>query len=164
MTSKKISKKSTAHEWRYASLTICGKHLDPEKVTQMLGINPNTRGKLGEPCGPNNKYKTKQGFWVLYGGPSNWCLETQLKYIFKRITPVKKHFKQMIKENKDIKDVYLTIAVQPNDSVAVAGYYINSEILNKFTSLGIGLALSIYVPAEFSAERLSNIVEKLEDN
>ena len=160
MTSKKSTKQIMAYEWKYASLTISGKNLNPKKVTRLLGVKPDSWAKRGDHYGKNRR--SKQGFWVLEGGSSNWRLETQLKYIFKRIASVKHRFKKIIKEDVNIKDVYLTIAVKPHDLVAVAGYYINSEILNKFTSLGIGLALSIHVPAEFSAEKLSMYAKKVE--
>ena len=57
---KAKKKRDYTREWRRVDLTIAGKNLDPEKVTKILGILPDDRGKLGEPCGKNRK--CKQGY------------------------------------------------------------------------------------------------------
>jgi hypothetical protein len=149
---KSKKKHGKTYEWRHIYLTISGKHLDPEKVSKVLGILPDDRGKLGEPCGMNRK--RKQGYWSLEGGPSNWRIETQLKNILNRIRPIKYQLKKLIKEEKTIKRAYLTISVEPPRGFANACYCFNSKLINEFTSLGIDIELSIYMIEEL--ERIMN--------
>jgi hypothetical protein len=108
---------------------------------------PDNREKLGEPCGKNRK--CKQGYWTLEGGPSNWRIETQMKHILKRIGPVRNRLKKLIKEDKTIKWAYLKIAFAPPEGIPNACYCFNSKLINEFTSLGIDIALSIHIRAEW---------------
>lgn len=147
-TKPKTKKKNNkTHEWRRVFLSLNGKNLDPEKVTEALGILPDKRGKLGEPCGKNRK--RKQGYWTLMGGPSNWRIETQMKSILKRISPVKNQLKKLIKENKTIREATLKIAFAPPEGIPNACYCFNSKLINEFTSLGIDIALSIHIIKEW---------------
>jgi hypothetical protein len=146
-------KRSKTYEWRHIYLTISGKNLNPEKFTRDLGIKPDDRGKLGEPYGKNKK--CKQGFWTLEGGPSNWRIETQMENILRRIAPVKNQLKKLIKEDNTIKRACLTISFEPPRGIANACYCFESKLINEFTSLGIDIALSIYI-----AEEIDRIMSK----
>jgi hypothetical protein len=83
---------------------------------------PDNREKLGEPCGKN---------------------------ILKRIGPVRNRLKKLIKEDKTIKWAYLKIAFAPPEGIPNACYCFNSKLINEFTSLGIDIALSIHIRAEW---------------
>jgi len=148
VTKTKTKKKNNkTHEWRRVFLSFTGKNLDPEKVTEVLGIVPDGRGKLGEPCGKNRK--CKQGYWTIEGGPTNLRIETQMKNILKRIRPVKNRIKKLIKEDKTIREAHLKIAFAPPEGIPNACYCYNSKLINEFTSLGIDIALSIHIRAEW---------------
>lgn len=152
-TKPKTKKKNNkTHEWRRVFLSLTGKNLDPEKVTEVLGILPDDRAKRGEPFSKISK--CIQGSWALEGGPSNWLIETQMKYILKRIRPVKNQLKKLIKENKTVRYAYLTIAFAPPEGIPNACYCFNSKLINEFTSLGIDIALSIHIIKEW--ERVFN--------
>jgi hypothetical protein len=144
---KTKKKRKQMREWRQVSLTVAGKNLDPEKVTKLLGVLPDDRGKLGETWGKNRK--CKQGYWSLEGGPTNWRIETQMKHILKRIEPARNRIKKLIKEDKTIKWAYLKIAFETPEGIPNACYCYNSKLINGFTSLGIDIALSIHIPAEW---------------
>ena len=145
--SKTKTKQSRTQEWRHLRLTISGKNLDPDKVTKVLGILPDIRGKLGEVSGKNRK--SKQGYWTLEGGPSNWRIETQMKNILKRIDPIKNKLKKLIKEDENIREATLKIAFAPPKGIPNACYCFNSKLINEFTSLGINIALSIHIIEEW---------------
>jgi hypothetical protein len=147
LKAKKKKKRKQIREWRQVSLTVAGKNLDPEKVTKILGIMPDDRGKLGEPCGKNRK--CKQGYWTIEGGPSNLRIDTQMKNILKRIKPVRQKFKKFIKEDKSKREAYLKIAFETPEGIPNACYCYNSKLINEFTSLGIDIALSIHIKAEW---------------
>ena len=150
MTSKKNSKHIKAYEWRYVSLTISGKNLDPDKVTEMLGINPDNWAIRGEPLSPNNKKKCKQGFWALESGPSHWLFETKLRKILNKIVPVKHRLRKLIEENKDVQHIYLDIGVMPPENSFVAHYSFGADLLNQFTSIGIDIDISIHILADIN--------------
>jgi hypothetical protein len=146
MAIKDKSKRNERYEWRRVTLNIVGKNLDPDKVSAVLGIQPDDWAGRGEPFGKNKK--TKQGYWTLEGGPSTWRIETQMRNILKTITPVKHRLRRLIEEDEIVEQAYLTIAVMPPRGIAVAGYCFSAEVINEFTSLGIDIALSIHVVAE----------------
>lgn len=145
MAAKDKSKRNDRYEWRQVTLNIVGKNLDPDKVSAVLGIQPDDWARRGEPFGKNKK--TEQGYWTLEGGPSTWRIETQVRSILKRITSVKNLLRRLIGEDETVEQAYLTIAVMPPRGIAVAGYCVNAEVINEFTSLGIDIALSIHVVA-----------------
>jgi hypothetical protein len=143
----KTKKKVKEHEWRSVSLHIAGRFLDPHKVSNTLHIKPDSWGKLGEPCGKNRK--CKQGYWIIGSYPSAWRLETQMKSILKRISPVKQELKKFIKEDKTVRYAYLNIAVAPIKGDASAVNYFDAKLINEFTSLGINISLSIEIIGEW---------------
>jgi len=143
MKTKTKTKRRKVREWRLVLLTIAGKHLDPEKVTEILGILPDSCGKLGELYRKNRK--CQQGYWSLDGGPSTWRIETQMKSILKRISPAKYKLIKLIKEDETVKRAYLKIAFAPPREVANACYCFDAELINEFTSMGIDIALSIQI-------------------
>jgi hypothetical protein len=134
-------------EWRHVFLTIAGKNLDPEKLTKVLGIVPDDRGKLGEPCGKNRK--CKQGYWIIEGGPANLRIETQMKNILEKIGQSKNRIKKLIKEDKSVREAHLKIAFAPPEGIPNSCYCYNAKLINEFTSLGIDIALSIHIKAEW---------------
>ena len=147
MKQKTKSKQNTEREWRLVSLTIVGKYLNPKKVAEALDVLPDKWGKLGVPY--RNNRKSKQGFWALRGGPTTWRIETQMKNILKRISPVKSQLRELIKEDETVERAYLTIAFAPSTGIANACYCFDAELVNEFTSMGIDIALSIQIRREW---------------
>ena len=135
------------HKYRSVYLTIAGKNLDPYKVVETLNIIPFDWGKLGEPYRKNKK--SKQGFWMLKGGPSTWRVETQMRNILKKIAPAKHKLKKLIKEDETVREAVLEIAFELPKGIPKPCYLINGELLNEFTSLGIDIIFSVYVVAEW---------------
>jgi len=132
VASKKKLKSIKEYEWRYASLTISGKNLDPQKITRELEVKPDSWAKRGDHFGKNKK--TKQGFWGLEGGSSKLRFDTKLKKILSKILPVKHRLTKLIEENKDIQQIYLDIAVMPPEGCLIAEYNFKADLLNEFTS------------------------------
>jgi hypothetical protein len=126
-------------------LNIVGKNLNPDEITKMLGIQPDDSFQQGESFGKNKR--TKQGCWTLEGCPEGAPFGVQLENLITRIEPVRDKLKKII-ESKDVEQAYLTIGVQPPDEVWIAGYCFDAELINKFTSLGIDIALSLHMPID----------------
>ena len=141
-----VNKSKKTDIFREVSLNIVGKFLDPEIVTKMLELKPDDFSKRGDIFGKNKK--VKMGYWSLFGKPSSGKIETQIRSILLRIEHVKNKFIHIKKKN-NIEQIYLSIAVEPNENIAIAGYCLNSKLINEFTSLGMDIAFSIHMPYYF---------------
>jgi len=139
------SKRSSADTFRQVYLDITGKYLKPDEITDVLGIEPDSSCQRGDPYGKNKK--ARQGYWSLEGRPDGARLETQIKNIVKKIGPVKAQLRRVIK-TKNVEQACLQIAVEPPDWAVVAEYYFDAEMLNIFTSLGIGIGFSLRIPGK----------------
>jgi len=144
---KARKKRGKMREWRRVYLTLTGKNLDPDKITEALRIMPEGSGKRGELRG--KRRKTNQGFWVLESGPGTWRLETQMKAMLKRIAPVKRKLARLIRENSTVQEAYLELAFAPPRGVANACYCFDAELIDEFTSMGLDIALSIQIIGEW---------------
>jgi hypothetical protein len=148
MNKSKVNlKQKQDREWKMVSLTLLGKNLDPYKITETLNIIPISWGKRGESFTKTKKHK--HGYWLIGGGSTGWKIETQMKNILKKISPVRHKLKKLIKEDITIKWAFLTIVLDPPEGVANACYYFDSEMINEFTSLGIGIQISIDIKSEW---------------
>lgn len=131
-------------EWSFVRLTIGGKYLDPQKVSKAIGIAPDLCGKRGEPADPNTTRKCKAGHWNLESSQLNWRIETQMANILKRITPVKRRLRKLIREDATVERAHLTIAFEPPEGWPAVNYCLPSEMVSEFVSLGLNIVLSIY--------------------
>jgi len=147
-TSKKGSKQS--REWRYVLLSLIGKHLDPENVAKALGILPDCWSRLGESDCPGGR-KAEAGSWIIDGGSTAWRIETQIRHILKKISPAKQQLQKLIREDETIEWAYLSIAVAPPREYPEANYYFDAELMNEFTSLGIGIQVSVKIIERWEA-------------
>ena len=142
MKPKTKTKKKREYEWKSVFLHICGKNLDPDKISDILHIQPDSSGKRGEIRG---KRKCKQGYWTLDGGSSTLRFETLMRRILKRISPVKRQLQELIRDDETIKEAHLTIAFAPPRECPNACYCFDAKLINEFTSIGIDIALSIHI-------------------
>jgi hypothetical protein len=139
----KLARKQKA-KWSFVELTIGGRSLDPEKLSKVLGMPPDSYGKRGEPDSPNSKRKCKAGFWSLESDQWNWRLETQMESILKRITPVKEKLRRFLKENASVERAYLLIAISPPGGHTSIHYGFPSDLIAAFASLGFDIVFAIY--------------------
>jgi hypothetical protein len=131
-------------EWSFVELVIGGRYLDPQKVSEALGIPPDSCGKRGEPASSKSKRIRKAGSWVLESTQSKWRIETQMRDILKRISPVKEHLRRLIQEDATVERAYLLVALSPPEGQPAASYSFPSELVQKFASLGLDIVVSIY--------------------
>jgi hypothetical protein len=131
-------------KWSFVQLTIGGRFLDPQKVSEMLGIPPDFCSKRGEPDAPNSKRRCKAGSWGLESDESNWRIETQMKSILKRVAPIKERLGQLLKEEASIERAYLLIALCPTGGHTSIHYGFPSNLIAAFSSLGFDVVFAIY--------------------
>jgi len=126
------------------SLNLTGCHLDPDKVTEALAMEPDECGKRGQPLYPNGQVKCKQGFWALTVGPSSReRVETQMKKMLRRIAPISDRLKTLVDQEGTVGEAYLRISLTPPAGMVVLQYCFKAEVINEFTALGIDIAVSI---------------------
>ncbi len=68
-----------------------------------------------------------------------------MKNILKRITPVKRRLRRVMSRESTVKHVILTVGFLPAEDVQVYTCLFKSDLVNAFTSLGIDLALAVYL-------------------
>jgi hypothetical protein len=133
------------YDWSMVVLRIVGRRLDPAEVTKALGIEPDDSAKKGDLYGPKHNRICKQGIWNLFGRPANARMETQIMSILKRIRPVKRQFRKLLRENKRVREACLDIGYSPPEEYAISSYVLKSEMINELTSSGIDIEISVYI-------------------
>ncbi|MCU0913288.1 MAG: DUF4279 domain-containing protein [Planctomycetes bacterium] len=131
-------------EWSFVHLTLGGRDLDPRKINKALGLVPDHCGKRGELAATSTQRRCKAGSWSLESSQRNWRIETQMKSILKRITPVRQRLRRLIRDDATIERAYLTIAFEPPEGWPAVGYSLPAGLIGEFASLGLDIVLSIY--------------------
>lgn len=146
MARKSDSKYDMRDQFRQVTLTLSGRRLDPEQVTRLLGVCPDSSCCRGDRFGKNKK--AARGYWVIEGRPAKSRLETQARSVLQRIEPVRREFRSLV-EHPDVELAYVTFAIMPSDHVAVASYYLPEDVISGFSTLGVGMEVSIHIPGVF---------------
>lgn len=146
VASKSKSRCEKKDQFRYVHLTLSGRALDPDRVTESLGIHPSSSCRRGDNCGRNRR--AVLGCWSLDGRPTQSRIETQIRSILKRLEPVKREFRALV-EGGRVEHAYVTISCTPSDCVPVACYYLPSGLVKELALLGIGVEFSVHVRERF---------------
>ena len=131
--------------WSFVKLSMCGEYLDPEKVTAILGIEPDSRAKRGEPH-PHFRDTPKQGLWSLTCDQATPGYEMQMKAMLERITPSKERLERLLREDRSVTSADLTIVCQAAQWLPGVGLLLPSGLVSEFSSMGIDIAVTIYMP------------------
>jgi len=139
---KRKTKKRYPDRRRYVVLRMVGKDLDPDEITNLLGLSP----CFSQPAASlKREFKkvcnSKDGHWSLKSRlRSNATLQNQVKDIYQQIKPKSKILKKILKNNIEAD---LSISVQPHEDLEYVGYMFPAEIINEFTSIGIDIRFSV---------------------
>lgn len=167
---KKHKKKGAARK-RYQPglqlvfLHLWGKELNPDKITQVLGIKPDWLRRRGVEKGPNGKVirdrngklrKSAFGRWFIESHVhENSGIVSRIEDILKQIRPKKRQLRRILKETR----AELTIVVEPPRDLATYSYILPASLLNEFTSLGIDIEITVDIPQEW--DKFWRYVEKM---
>jgi hypothetical protein len=132
-------------QWSFVKLTMAGEYLDPEEVTAILGIEPDSRAKRGE-SHPHFRNTPKQGFWSLTCDQVTSGYEMQMKAMLERITPSKERLERLLREDTSVTSAHLVIVCQAAQWLASVGLCLPSDLVSEFSSMGIDIAVTIYMP------------------
>lgn len=138
----KPDKKRKLYEGVGFSMT--GKGLNPEKVSEKIGIEPDICSMRGRPI-PYINQKARQGQWIIHRDRRNITLETRLINLAKQIKLKHKQLKQILKW-KDVEKAALEIVIEPSAFYPFCGHEFDGESLNTFTALGVNLVVTVWIP------------------
>ncbi|RKY06696.1 MAG: hypothetical protein DRP65_11430 [Planctomycetota bacterium] len=141
---KRKSKRRRIYRDRYrcVMLRFAGKYLDPDEITEQLGIEPYFAGRRGKIKGKSGEtYNRQSGYWSMSSRlRRNATLQNHVKDILEQIRPKKKVLLGILREYSGD----LNIAVQPHEELANVGYTFPASLLVEFVSLGFDIRFSIY--------------------
>lgn len=124
----------------YASIILRGKELDPQKITDSIGISPSKSFKRGDKR-KNNKV-WPHGYWELdsTGFVNSSDLVPHLEWLAERIEPAKLSLSKIIDES-GIDAELSCFWILPTNHESLS---LNPKLLNKIALLGIKLEFDIY--------------------
>lgn len=128
------------HKYVYAKLILRGKGLDPQDVTNSLGLNPSMSFRQGD--WRNEADKWKHNFWSLSskGKVQSSDLTIHLEWLLNQLDPEKSKFLDILKEkNIDAEISCFWILPTNHENLSLA-----PGLIKDISELGLGLNIDIY--------------------
>jgi hypothetical protein len=161
--------KKYKNAYQRVDFDIRGNSLNPEKITELLGIQPDDSwkkndiimfdGKKVKNARTGRCRKNKIGVWALESnaGKRN-SLEDKINYLVNKLLPVKEKLKKV--NTKYTKMLYITI--EPHYDIAVFCVPISLKLIKTLSILGIEIELNIDMPHQFKKyhKKLARIPKK----
>jgi hypothetical protein len=130
------------HKYIYATLILRGKGLNPQEVTDSLGLSPSRSFKRGD--WRNEIDRWKDNFWSLSSQnkvQSN-NLTIHLDWLMNQFEPVKLRFLEIL-NGENIEAEISCFWILPTDHENLV---LSAELIEKITDLGLSLSMDIYCP------------------
>ena len=126
----------------YATIVLIKKELDPQHITELLGINPTKGVKQGDKRG--DKYKWPHGIWAL---ESKGQLESNdpilhIEWLIEKLEPAKTKLTEILSDD-GISAKIDCFWIMPSTHEVLT---IPPELLSRIGGLNIRFELSIYAP------------------
>lgn len=126
----------------YASLYFRNKDLNPDLVTELLGIEPLKKFKKGESYGMQKEKFRRTGFWYVstneYIQSEN--IEDHLVWLLEKIELVNKDFMEMVAKEKHEVEITCVLQVFSVED----GFTITPIILKRIADLNFRFGISVY--------------------
>lgn len=142
MTSRETMPKNENTPRIYATFILRGKELDPQVVTEQLGIIPSRSFKRGDKRTEQKRWP--HGFWGLTSDERihSTDLASHIEWVTNQLEPVR----QRLLELMDVKNIDAEISCFWILPTSHDGLSLSSELLERIASLGLKLNLDIYCP------------------
>lgn len=147
---------------RYVVLRLWGKDLDPGEITRKLQIEPTAGHARGPALDVNGKtvkdpatgklIKWPSGVWTLNSYVPNAKIETQMKRILEQIRPRRNALRRIVAAAH----AAIVISIEPAEGFANVTYTLPADLVNEFTSLGIDVEFSFWLPGWYKTEGKEN--------
>lgn len=124
----------------YATFIIRGKDLDPQVVTELLGIAPTRSFKRGDQRTENKKWP--HGFWGLTSDERVHSIDLALhiEWVINQLEPVKRDLLEIISESGIDAEISCFWIMPTNHEYLQFG----SELLRRLADLSLPLNVDIY--------------------
>jgi len=124
----------------YATFILRGKELDPQEVTDRLGITPWRSFRRGDMR--TEKRQWPHGFWALTsdGHIHSTDLSMHLEWLVKQLEPTIQNVQDIVRNNEiDVEISCLWIFPENHNGLVLSSY-----LLRKIADLGVELSFDIY--------------------
>jgi hypothetical protein len=144
--------KLSSHD--FIVLAFSGKKLDPDKITKITGIEPDTRAKKGSfsiaseflsRCYPKYPKKSKNGYWTV-GMSQRKGIEAQFSEITKKFKKCHDSLIEIMSWDS-IEQAYIEIVVKPSAKDGIYSCRLRAKDLEFWSSIGIDVVYSCWVPS-----------------
>jgi hypothetical protein len=134
-------------------LVFSGKKLDPDEITKMTGIEPDTKAKKGgfstgsnyfRRCLPRLQKKSKNGFWT-FSIKSKKKIDIQFSKMTTKFRRVKDALIEIMSWNS-VEKAYIEIVVKPSAKDGIYSCMLCAKDLEFWGSVGIDVIYSCWVP------------------
>ncbi len=131
-------------QYRYVTLKITARDLDPAEVTKALGVEPawqHWRGAWTAPTGAKCEYA--EGSWSLASRLRRNCtLENHIRDVWDQVSERKASLRHILKKAS----ADLHISVQPHRDVVNWNHVFPADLLKNFVDMGIHIWFSFWDP------------------
>jgi hypothetical protein len=130
-------------KWNKVSLGIYGEPLEPERITELLGLTPTRWGRKGEiRISPRAKVPPrKNSFWLLSSPlADSEPLDAHLSWLMDKLEPKRQALEELAKEYK------VQFVCGFSSENGQGGCTFDPRLLNRLSSLGLPLVLDLYPP------------------
>lgn len=137
----------------YIRFFIKGKDIDPDEITQLLGITPAYKYKRGDLHGENNQMVRKQGLWSITSAEKieSSDLQLHIEWLLTQLEPVKSPLSSIVSRP----DIYAEISCIFNLFTIEWDDRLEPNLLERIAALNIMFGISIYY--------LNNLENRLND-
>lgn len=135
----------------YVKFILQGEPVDPDLITEALGVLPSRRFKKGDPYGKKEN-KWPIGFWSISSRDivESGDLENHIVWILERLEPVKDKVANFVSQE----GVDASIKIVINLFVHEWDGHVSSTLMKRITDLNVHFKLSIYYLEDLN-ERIS---------
>jgi len=128
--------------YSYASLMFRGKDLEPQRVTEILGIIPSRSFRRGDWRTETKKWP--HGYWTLTssGNVESMDLALHIQWLIDQLEPVQPGLIQLLKE----KSISAVLSCFWTLQAGHGGLSLNHHLLDRIATLGLNVELDVYCP------------------
>lgn len=128
---------TTSKPWTNVSFRVTGPSLNPELVTERLGLVPDHQHKMGELRDSNPKFTAyKHGMWAINSSVSeDEHLETHIRQLLDVLLPHQSHIRELGTDNTV--DFHCGV-------FEVTGFELSIDVIEGVALLGARIEVSIY--------------------
>jgi len=128
------------YSYVYVKISIRGKGLIPQEVTNSLGLTPSISFSQGDYRNKTDKWKHNYWSFSSQDKIQSLDLASHLEWIINQIEPVKAKFLEILNKN-DIAAEIRCFWILPSDHEALS---LNVDLIKKIADLGIKMEIDIH--------------------